>query len=299
MFGKKKQDELSTIINSLRDRLEVSYKQILERVSEATYKFSKVKESIEKIRTNNENNKRDISYVNIIAKELHEKINKDYNNIEHVYDGEQLDLESLKNLSFDSEFANKDIKEMQSICEEISKELSAIKDLSDEVKEITGQTSALSLNAAITAAGIDNGGQSFVQTATEIKDNSAKAGKMIIELNRHIEKADSLNAKYIEIINRAKDTIVRQQDEIIDRIKEIEKTANRIEVINSSFANIKNNYKKTIEDTLELTKTVEDLDSKQDNIYLDTKELVDGIELQGQLFDKLLDDVRNMKSTGE
>lgn len=196
MFGRKREAELE-------NRL-IEYKTMTKSVGvELKYHLEQMKSELSGINTDtgklkeqDENINRELAFAEAKANELLKDIEKKEEELSKKEEFSSRMRQALgEKGSFDADMI---IRNADKIADEIRtndrkvnnamEEIRAMELISTKMKDIAGQTSALSLNAAIMGARIDSGEEGFVQTATEIKELAAEYSKVITELNRRLEK---------------------------------------------------------------------------------------------------------------
>ena len=199
MFGRKKEAEYNERFNNFKS----SVKQINGRVSDTLINIKEnakgMREALESLREKNDTAKKDLAYLNSLSNTILEDAISKNKRVGDLVTRAKKMTEAISNKEvFDIDRLNKSAEKVtdgiritDQNLNSIREELRSLETISSQLKDFAGQTSALSLNAAIVGARIDKGEAGFVQTATEIKELAAECSKVIIELNRKIEKIES------------------------------------------------------------------------------------------------------------
>ncbi len=196
MFGRKREAELENRLieyKTMTKSVGVELKYHLEQMNS---ELSGINTDTGKLKEQDENINRELAFAEAKANELLKDIEKKEEELSKKEEFSSRMRQALgEKGSFD---ADKIIRNADKIADEVRtndrkvnnamEEIRAMELISTKMKDIAGQTSALSLNAAIMGARIDSGEEGFVQTATEIKELAAEYSKVITELNRRLEK---------------------------------------------------------------------------------------------------------------
>ncbi len=196
MFGRKREAELENRLieyKTMTKSVGVELKYHLEQMNS---ELSGINTDTGKLKEQDENINRELAFAEAKANELLKDIEKKEEELSKKEEFSSRMRQALgEKGSFDADMI---IRNADKIADEIRtndrkvnnamEEIRAMELISTKMKDIAGQTSALSLNAAIMGARIDSGEEGFVQTATEIKELAAEYSKVITELNRRLEK---------------------------------------------------------------------------------------------------------------
>lgn len=196
MFGRKREAELENRLieyKTMTKSVGVELKYHLEQMNS---ELSGINTDTGKLKEQDENINRELAFAEAKVNELLKDIEKKEEELSKKEEFSSRMRQALgEKGSFDADMI---IRNADKIADEIRtndrkvnnamEEIRAMELISTKMKDIAGQTSALSLNAAIMGARIDSGEEGFVQTATEIKELAAEYSKVITELNRRLEK---------------------------------------------------------------------------------------------------------------
>ena len=200
MFGRKREVELENRLieyKTMTKSVGVELKYHLEQMNS---ELSGIREDTGKLKEQDENINRELAYADAMADKLLKDIEKKEEEFSKKEEFSSRMRQALgEKGSFDTDMI---VRNADKIADEIRandrkvnnamEEIRAMELVSTKMKDIAGQTSALSLNAAIMGARIDSGEEGFVQTATEIKELAAEYSRVITELNRRLEKITSI-----------------------------------------------------------------------------------------------------------
>lgn len=199
-FGKKREVELENKLGEIKTKIQSTKSELNSQLDYENENAQAIKEGINSVKEKNENVKRDLSLANAklvsLIDEMKEKAEVAEANAELV---DKVKATVEDNDAFDTTKITKNADKIQNEVRNndrnvgtILEEMRSIEVISTTLKEVSNQTSALSLNAAIMGARIDSGNEGFVQTATEIKELAAEGAKAVNELNRKVERIISL-----------------------------------------------------------------------------------------------------------
>lgn len=195
MFGKKKELEFKEKINTILNRIKETKTSLEEISKENNVREEELSQKLRLTIDCDENIKRDIKYVGIISGEAVKELEVQSKLIENQADRLKQLTEAVKDREvFDTEKISRGtnrilegVKVEDRYLGSIREEIRGLEVLGVSIKDIANQTSALSLNAAIMGARLENGNDGFVQTATEIKELASECAKSVAELNRRLE----------------------------------------------------------------------------------------------------------------
>lgn len=199
-FGKKREVELENKLGEIKTKIQSTKSELNSQLDYENENAQAIKEGINSVKEKNENVKRDLSLANAklvsLIDEMKEKAEVAEANAElvdkvkeSVGDKEAFDTTTITK---NAEKIQNEVRNNDRNVGTILEEMRSIEVISTTLKEVSNQTSALSLNAAIMGARIDSGNEGFVQTATEIKELAAEGAKAVNELNRKVERIISL-----------------------------------------------------------------------------------------------------------
>lgn len=197
MFGRKKRAELESRFEEYRGKSRVACTEMDTNLRDMTTRNKEVTDKATQIGGRNENIKRNLTYMSALTNDLIEDIREKADIVKSREKYLVRMKDSLRDKqTFDTDKITKtsgkiidEVRTNERILNSIQEEVRGIEALAARFKDISSQTSALSLNAAIIGAKIDTTDESFVQTATEIKELAADCSKAASELNR---KADAI-----------------------------------------------------------------------------------------------------------
>ncbi|MBE6014684.1 MAG: methyl-accepting chemotaxis protein [Lachnospiraceae bacterium] len=197
MFGRKKRAELESRFEEYRGKSRVACTEMDTNLRDMTTRNKEVTDKATGIGGRNENIKRNLTYMSALTNDLIEDIREKADIVKSREKYLVRMKDSLRDKqTFDTDKITKtsgkiidEVRTNERILNSIQEEVRGIEALAARFKDISSQTSALSLNAAIIGAKIDTTDESFVQTATEIKELAADCSKAASELNR---KADAI-----------------------------------------------------------------------------------------------------------
>ncbi len=196
MFGRKREAELENKLNEYKSRAGSLEGEINDHLDRMDSEITVIEEDVKALGDGHENMGRDLAYAEAITEKLIKELEKtgeeigkkeDYSRRmrEALGERDEFDVDCItRNADRISDEIRNNDRKINSIIEEIR----GVELLSTKMKDIAGQTSALSLNAAIMGARIDSGEEGFVQTATEIKELAAEYSRIISDLNRRTER---------------------------------------------------------------------------------------------------------------
>ena len=200
MFGRKREAELENRLIEYKTMTKSVGVELKYHLDQMNSELSDIREDTGKLKEQDENINRELAYADAMTDKLLKDIEKKE---EEFSKKEEISSRMRQALgekgSFDTDMilrnADKIADEIRANDRKVNnamEEIRAMELVSTKMKDIAGQTSALSLNAAIMGARIDSGEEGFVQTATEIKELAAEYSRVITELNRRLEKITSI-----------------------------------------------------------------------------------------------------------
>ncbi len=200
MFGRKREAELENRLIEYKTMTKSVGVELKYHLDQMNSQLSDIREDTGKLKEQDENINRELAYADAMTDKLLKDIEKKE---EEFSKKEEFSSQMRQALgekgSFDTDMilrnADKIADEIRANDRKVNnamEEIRAMELVSTKMKDIAGQTSALSLNAAIMGARIDSGEEGFVQTATEIKELAAEYSRVITELNRRLEKITSI-----------------------------------------------------------------------------------------------------------
>ena len=196
MFGRKREVELENRLIEYKTMTKSVGVELKYHLDQMCSQLSGIEEDTGKLKEQDENINRELAYADAMADKLLKDIEKKEEEFSKKEEFSSRMRQALgEKGSFDTDMI---VRNADKIADEIRandrkvnnamEEIRAMELVSTKMKDIAGQTSALSLNAAIMGARIDSGEEGFVQTATEIKELAAEYSRVITELNRRLEK---------------------------------------------------------------------------------------------------------------
>lgn len=195
MFGKKKELELRGRINEILEKIKDTKNNLQEKNKISLDKKEELSENLNAAVGRDEDIKRDINYIGIISAEVIKELEIQSDLIELQSNKSRKMTEEVKDRDvFDTERINRSTEQIlegirtgERSLGSIREEVRGLEVIGVSLKDIANQTSALSLNAAIMGARLENGNDGFVQSATEIKELASECVRTVAELNRRLE----------------------------------------------------------------------------------------------------------------
>lgn len=285
MFGKKKEKQLIEQLDKVKAFIDEKYKALSTEFLKMTSLMGDAKTTFNTFNQKYDENKRDISYINIISEELKNKVCEETrrlvdaeNGINEIHKKAQIQSLSADELNAASKDMGLRIDKASDDGKHILTNINEIEKISDTIKEISSKINVLSLNTAILGAKYDNEKDGFVQTATDIKNLSTECSNVINGMNTNISTIQKC----------VKDSESELKDTKLI-IKEIVESSNKNFLM---FENLKREsmherdnimsfgveYRKIIDSISEFRDMANELNSKQDDIFLMIKHFGENIK---------------------
>ncbi len=196
MFGRKREAELENKLYECKSMAKSVGAETTGQLDRIKEDLSWIEEDVKVLADRDENIGRDLAYAGALTEKLIKDIEKKEEEIgkkeafsERMRDalGEK-EAFDIEHISRNADRISDEIRTNDRRVGNIVEEIRGVELITTKMRDISGQTSALSLNAAIMGARIDSGEDGFVQTATEIKELAAEQSRILTELNRRTEK---------------------------------------------------------------------------------------------------------------
>lgn len=290
-FGKKREEEFQKKLGEISSKLQSTTSELQSQLDYENDNAKEIKSNMISLKEHNENVKRDLSLANAkilgIIDEVKDNATIADSNTKLI---ERFREITANNDSFDVADITKNAEKIQNSVKNndrntnlILEDVRSMEVIGGTLKDISNQTSALSLNAAIIGARIDSGNEGFVQTATEIKELAAESAKAINELNRKIEHIVSL----IETITAGNLEMKELSTEGVSTCSQLEKTYRELnkEITPNEWETTPKSpsFKGSIENIEELKVNINDIWTMQDEGVEKLTDLIEKAEAQIEL----------------
>ena len=185
--------------------------------------------------------------------------------------------------------------------EELSTEMSSLKDRMDQVSvsvgelneateqiasilatldDITSQTNLLSLNASIEAARAGDAGRGFAVVATEIRALSENSANFTAEIH--------------EIINGVNDQTKKVRDEIATGMDTVDVCVAHAKEVDASFEDVTKHTKHVYEEAVNTKEKAETLSKLLNNVYENANNIVDSINSTSAAMEEISASIQNL-----
>ena len=285
MFGKKKELKLKGRINDILERIKETKNNLQGKNEIGLENDEKLSQTLNTAMYSDEDIKREINYIGIISAEAIKELEVQSELIEAQSSKARKLTEAVKDKEvFDTERVSRSTEQILDGIKNGERSLSAIREevrglevIGVSLKDIANQTSALSLNAAIMGARLENGNDGFVQTATEIKELASECVRTVVELNRRLE---SIQNKLDEM-DKENQTLREAAGDSNTAASAINKAYGEISEKFSDDNSEKNaNLKELIEKLKDLNESITGLGENQENKLSLMSELVKMVEIR-------------------